>query len=116
MKLTCFDPALTYYIWMPSDMLGFDLQLTKNVLVQINNLIADILVVTREDLPPAVVTGETPIATLNLQEGVDIKTIQENLGHHKSAFTLDVYSDVTKKMRKNVTDKIGKLLSYCMEA
>jgi integrase len=55
-------------------------------------------------------------ATMNLQEGVDIKTTQENLGHHSASFTLDVYSSVTDKMKKSATDKIGKLLNSCMNS
>jgi len=53
-------------------------------------------------------------AVMSLQEGVDIKTTQENMGHHKAAFTLDVYSGVTSKMKKEATDKIGNLLASCM--
>jgi integrase len=45
---------------------------------------------------------------------VDIKTTQENLGHHSAAFTLDVYSDVTDKMKKEATGKIGNLLASCL--
>ncbi len=32
------------------------------------------------------------LATFLLQEGIDVRTTQENLGHHKAAFTIDVYS------------------------
>ena len=32
--------------------------------------------------------------------GDDIKTVQENLGHHTAAFTLDVYGHVTGKMKR----------------
>lgn len=53
-------------------------------------------------------------ATISLEEGVDIKTTQENLGHHSAAFTLDVYSSVTSKMKKDATDKIGNLLASCL--
>ena len=54
-------------------------------------------------------------ATMSLQEGVDIKTTQENLGHHTAAFTLDVYSSVTAKMKKDATSKIGGLLASFMQ-
>lgn len=54
-------------------------------------------------------------ATMSLQEGVDIRTTQENLGHHAAAFTLDVYSSVTAKMKKEATDKIGNLLTSCLK-
>jgi len=53
-------------------------------------------------------------ATLCLQQGVDMKTTQENLGHFDPGFTLSVYSGVTKKMRQDATDKIGGLLSACL--
>jgi integrase len=39
-------------------------------------------------------------AVAALQSGDDVKTVQENLGHHTAAFTLDVYGHVTERMRK----------------
>jgi len=54
-------------------------------------------------------------ATLSLQEGAAARTVQEALGHHKAAFTLDVYSSVTDKMKKEATDRIGDLLASCLE-
>ena len=54
-------------------------------------------------------------ATLSLQQGTDPRTIQEALGHHKVAFTLDVYSGVTDKMKQEATDKIGSLLTSCLQ-
>lgn len=39
-------------------------------------------------------------AVAALQAGDDIKTVQENLGHHTAAFTLDVYGHVTEKMKE----------------
>ncbi len=53
-------------------------------------------------------------ATLSLQEGTDPRTTQEALGHHKVAFTLDVYSGVTAKMKQEATSKIGNLLTTCL--
>jgi integrase len=38
-------------------------------------------------------------AVASLQNGDDIKTVQENLGHHSAAFTLDVYGHVTDRMK-----------------
>ena len=35
-----------------------------------------------------------------LQGGDGIKTVQENLGHHTAAFTLDVYGYVTEQMKQ----------------
>ena len=34
-------------------------------------------------------------------EGYDIKTVQESLGHATAAFTLDVYGHVTKQMKQD---------------
>lgn len=39
-------------------------------------------------------------AVASLQNGDDIKTVQENLGHHTAAFTLDVYGHVSERMKK----------------
>lgn len=38
-------------------------------------------------------------AVLSLQNGDDIKTVQENLGHATAAFTLDVYGHVLDRMK-----------------
>jgi len=39
-------------------------------------------------------------AVAALSSGDDVKTVQENLGHHTAAFTLDVYGHVSEKMKK----------------
>ena len=51
-------------------------------------------------------------ATMALEQGVDLKTIQETLGHHSAAFTMDVYSSVTAKMKKQAADKVGLSLIH----
>ena len=38
-------------------------------------------------------------AVMSLQNGDNIKTVQENLGHHSASFTLDTYCHITEKMR-----------------
>ena len=38
-------------------------------------------------------------AVLSLQNGDDIKTVQDNLGHATAAFTLDVYGHVSERMK-----------------
>jgi integrase len=48
-------------------------------------------------------------AVLSLQAGVDIKTVQENLGHHSAAFTLDQYAFVTDGMLQSAADKIDNI-------
>ena len=45
-------------------------------------------------------------ATLSLQNGDDIKTVQGNLGHHTAAFTLDRYGHVTQAMQKASADRM----------
>lgn len=39
-----------------------------------------------------------------LQGGDSVKSVQEQLGHYSSAFTLDTYADVSKQMRKETQD------------
>ncbi len=36
----------------------------------------------------------------SLDAGDDIKTLQENMGHHSAAFTMDVYGHLTEKMKR----------------
>ena len=39
-------------------------------------------------------------AVISLMSGDDAKTVQENLGHHTAAFTLDTYGHTTEKMKE----------------
>ena len=50
-------------------------------------------------------------ATISLENGDDIKTVSENLGHATVAFTLDVYGHVTEKMRKDSAKRMQKYIS-----
>ncbi len=50
-------------------------------------------------------------ATISLENGDDIKTVSENLGHATVAFTLDVYGHVTEKMRKDSADRMQKYIA-----
>ena len=45
-------------------------------------------------------------AVIKLENGDDIKTLQEDLGHYSAAFTLDVYGHVSEKMRKASADRM----------
>ena len=45
-------------------------------------------------------------AVASLQNGDDVKTVQENLGHHPASFTLDVYGHVTDKMRQDSAERM----------
>ena len=45
-------------------------------------------------------------AVAALRSGDDVKTVQENLGHHTAAFTLDQYGHVTEQMRRESADRM----------
>ena len=45
-------------------------------------------------------------ATLSLQNGDDIKTVQANIGHATASFTLDVYGHVSQKMQQDSADRM----------
>ena len=49
-------------------------------------------------------------AVNSLKAGDDIKTVQENLGHHTAAFTLDVYAHVTSGMKQESANRMEKYL------
>ncbi len=49
-------------------------------------------------------------ATISLENGDDIKTVSENLGHATVAFTLDVYGHVTEKMKKDSADRMQQFI------
>lgn len=49
-------------------------------------------------------------AVAALQSGDDIKTVQENLGHHTAAFTLDVYGHVTEQMKQANADRMEQYI------
>ncbi len=49
-------------------------------------------------------------AVLSIQSGVDIKTVQESLGHHTAAFTLDVYGHVTERMKNEAAARMEALI------
>ncbi|MGL5086086.1 MAG: tyrosine-type recombinase/integrase [Clostridium sp.] len=50
-------------------------------------------------------------ATLLLEGGVDMKTLQDRLGHSMMQTTADTYSHVTEKMNRKATDVISSLRS-----
>lgn len=51
------------------------------------------------------------IATLALQNGVDIKTVSGMLGHFSAGFTLDTYAHVTTAAQREAANTIGSVLS-----
>lgn len=50
-------------------------------------------------------------AMLSLQSGMDIKTLQQNLGHADSAFTLNKYGHSTDRMKKQSSKNFEKLFN-----
>ncbi|MCX8129328.1 MAG: tyrosine-type recombinase/integrase [Clostridia bacterium] len=49
-------------------------------------------------------------ALLSLQQGVDIKTLQSDLGHESIETTLDKYGHVNETMKKDAANKRSMLL------
>jgi Site-specific recombinase XerD len=49
-------------------------------------------------------------AVAALQAGGDIKTVQESLGHHTAAFTLDVYGHVTSQMKQQSAKRMEQFI------
>ena len=49
-------------------------------------------------------------AVISLQNGDDIKTVQEALGHHTSSFTLQVYAHATDRMRQNSAERMDTFI------
>lgn len=54
-------------------------------------------------------------AVAALQSGVIVKTVQENLGHYSSAFTLDVYGHVSDQMRRDGAEKMEQFIKGLYE-
>ena len=49
-------------------------------------------------------------ATLALQNGVDIKTVSDMLGHFSAGFTLDTYAHVTTAAQREAAKTMGNIL------
>ena len=45
-----------------------------------------------------------------IESGVDIKTLQENLGHATAAFTLEVYGHVSRQMQINSANRLERFI------
>ena len=50
-------------------------------------------------------------AVVSLQEGDDVKTVQQNLGHATASFTLDVYGHVSEKMKQESARRMENFIS-----
>lgn len=55
-------------------------------------------------------------ATLLLEEGVDVKTVSERLGHDSIQTTLELYAHLTPKMRGNAAARFGAVLDRARSA
>jgi integrase len=53
-------------------------------------------------------TSATADAVAALQAGDDVKTVQETLGHHTAAFTLDQYGHVTERMKQDSAERMER--------
>jgi integrase len=54
-------------------------------------------------------------AVAALQAGDDIKTVQENLGHHSASFTLDVYGHVSERMKQESAARMERFIKSVSE-
>ncbi len=50
-------------------------------------------------------------AVVSLQEGDDVKTVQQNLGHATASFTLDVYGHVSEKMKQDSARRMENFIT-----
>ena len=55
-------------------------------------------------------------AVAALQAGDDVKTVQETLGHHTAAFTLDIYGHVTDQMRQASAARMEQFIKEIKKA
>ena len=50
------------------------------------------------------------VATILLEDGKAINTVQEILGHYNAAFTASQYGHVTSRMQQEATETLGQVL------
>jgi len=55
-------------------------------------------------------------AVMSLEAGTDLKTLQENMGHHSSAFTLDRYGHALDSMKRAAADSLDEYVKKLQEA
>ena len=49
-------------------------------------------------------------ATVALQNGVDVKTVSNMLGHYDAGFTLRTYTHATRQMQESAAEKMGSFM------
>lgn len=55
-------------------------------------------------------------ATISLENGDDIKTVQTNLGHYAASFTLKTYAHVSDMMQQNSANRMEALIQSLPES
>ena len=55
------------------------------------------------------------MATVALQNGVDIKTVSGMLGHYSAGFTLDTHAHVATQAQRQAANTIASILSGAVE-
>lgn len=55
-------------------------------------------------------------AVNSIRAGDDLKTLQENLGHYTSSFTLDQYGHVTDQMKRDSADRMQQFINKIIKA
>ena len=55
-----------------------------------------------------------PIATMALQNGVDVKTVSSMLGHYDAGFTLRTYTHAARQMQEQAAEKMGSFMEQVM--
>lgn len=49
-------------------------------------------------------------ASASLSMGIDMKTLQQNMGHHTAAFTMEVYGHCTDEMQRSGASRMGRYI------
>ena len=53
-------------------------------------------------------------ATMALQNGVDVKTVSNMLGHYDAGFTLRTYTHATRQMQEQAAEKMGNFMKQVL--
>ena len=65
------------------------------------------------DVPPINIHGlRHTYITLSVQAGMDIKTLQAQVGHDDIQTTLNIYASVTDEMRANTAETFTSLVNF----
>ena len=84
--------------YLPSHiLLGQEFGLKKPSMV----LLEQLQTVNKDDLRDYIGTIEDTFTTRMCEAGVNVKVIQDALGHKDVSTTLNIYTDVTKELRKS---------------